>query len=630
MQEYKVYFPFGGSGGGAVGFQRSRQEYKGIFAGFKVIGGFDVDPMACADFEALTGVPEAQLDLFSRQDYIEFHGKEPAEDWQEMTSQDILDSAGGEFPDVVFLSPPCKGFSGLLPEKSAKSQKYQALNRLTIRGIQVTLDAFQDNLPGIILFENVPRIKTRGELFLKQIKRLLKDHGYAIDDRFHDCGEIGGLGQHRKRYLLIARHKEKVSSYVYQPPKKRVKSIGEIIGPLPMPDDPAAGPMHRLPRLKMKTWIRLALIPAGGDWRDLENINPAQYRLEHIPRKSTFGVQDWNDPAGAVIGNARVGGSQASAINDPRLPGRDNRHPGVYQIVKFDEPAPCVTGTRFGSGAPAISDPRTSFKDSTHHAIYKVSPWDEPAGTVFGANRPNNGAICIADPRINKRGYSNNYQLLEWNNPASTVTGIPDIQSGAQSIADPRGPIWRNGWKCTGAVGRINEWDKPTGTVIGHSSARGNGASCVSDPRLGCSPRNGTMGIQKWDKPSSTVIGAGDIHAGVAAVADPRIPDDNESGTWMIIALDGTWHRPLTTLELAALQSFPLFMPDGRPLQLAGNSDARWRERIGNAVPPDAAEAMGNEALMAFMLSKTGDFLLSNSGIWVMPGMSEEELQVVE
>ena len=517
MQEYTVYFPFGGSGGGAYGFQQSCQEYKGVVARFRVIGGFDVDPMACTDFEMLTGVSEAQLDLFSRQDYIDFFGNEPPADWHEATPEDILSSTGGEYPDVVFLSPPCKGFSGLLPEKSAKSQKYQALNRLTIRGIQIVLDAFQDNLPGLILFENVPRITSRGALFLKQIKKLLKSYGYLTDDRTHDCGEIGGLGQHRKRYLLIARQKEKVSAYVYLPPKKRVKSIGEIIGPMLMPDDPAAGPMHRLPNLQFKTAVRLALIPAGGDWRDLENINPEHYRLEHIPRKCTYGVQEWDNPGGAVIGNARVGGSQASAIADPRLTDREGRHPGVYRVIKIDEPAPCITGTRFGSGAPAIADPRTGYGENTHKAVYRVNGWEDTSNTVTGATGPNNGAVSIADPRVTG-GFSNKYQTLDWDSPASTVTGTPDIQSGAQSIADPRGPKWKNGWKCTGAQGRINEWDKPTDVVLGHSSPRGNGASCVADPRLGCKPRNGTLGVQAWEEPAGTVIGAGDIHTAAAAV----------------------------------------------------------------------------------------------------------------
>ena len=590
--KFKNLYLFSGIGGGALGFQNASAEWKGITGTFETLAGIDSDPEVCEDFEEITGAPAACMDLFSHEDYKAFHGKEPPEEWKEIGPDDIRKACGGQAPDIVFTSPPCKGFSGLLPEKSAKSAKYQALNNLTVRGIWLTLEAFRDNLPALILLENVPRITTRGEKLLNTIKGMLHSYGYATDGNTHDCGEIGGLGQHRKRYLLIARNIKKITSFVYKPPEQRVKSIGEIIGPILMPDDPKAGPLHRLPKLQWKTWVRLALIPAGGDWRDLENINPEQYRLEHIPRNSTYGVQDWDKPADTVIGNMRVGGSQASAISDPRLSDRDNRHPGVYQIIRFNEPAPCVTGTRFGSGAPAISDPRTGFKEGTHVAIYRVSKWDKSAPTVTGANRPNNGAITIADPRI--------------------------------------GPKWRNGWKCTGAQGRINKWDKPTDTVIGHSGPRSNGASCVADPRLKCKPRSGTMGVQDWDKPSSTVIGAGDIHAGSAAVADPRIPEDTESGKWIIISLDGTWHRPLTTLELAALQGFPFTMADGKPLQLAGKSDAKWRERIGNAVPPQAAQAIGETILRALLPSMAGEWVMSMTGtdIWVMPSEDYAEKRV--
>ena len=49
-------------------------------------------------------------------------------------------------------------------------------------------------------------------------------------------------------------------------------------------------------------------------------------------------------------------------------------------------------------------------------------------------------------------------------------------------------------------------------------------------------------------------------------------------------------------------------------------SDAAWRERSGNAVPPDAAQAMaetmGRTLLMAW--SGTGS-MLSNLPIWVRP-----------
>ncbi|MFZ5688648.1 MAG: DNA cytosine methyltransferase [Bacillota bacterium] len=501
--EYTVLHLFAGIGGAALGMQEAVEEYRGMVGRFRTLAGIDCDPAACRDFEMLTGAPAVQMDLFSRDDYIAFHGSEPPAGWREVAPEDLLEATGGICPDVLFTSPPCKGFSGLLPSKSAASEKYQALNRLTVRGLKLALEAFADDMPGIIILENVPRITTRGASLLDKIKRLLKSHGYLFHEGYHDCGEIGGLGQRRKRYLLIARHPDKIKNFVYQPPQLQLKSIGEVIGPLPLPDDPAGGAMHRLPRLQWKTWVRLALIPAGGDWRDLEKISPGQYQLEYLPRGGgSFGVQSWDKPAGTVVGNIKVNGSNAANI----------------------------------------ADPRTGFADSTHTAIYRVNKWDEPARTITGANRPNNGAICIADPR------------------------------------------------------------------------------------LGCKCRDGSMGVQAWDQPGKTVTGSGDIHSGAAAVADPRIPADTESGVWVIIAPDGTWHRPLTTWELMALQGFPLYHPDGNPVVLAGSSDAKWRERIGNAVPPPAAKAIGQQILRALLLSAADAWELSNEPIWVLPNEKVNEV----
>ncbi|MFX8262592.1 hypothetical protein ABTL46_22305, partial [Acinetobacter baumannii] len=68
------------------------------------------------------------------------------------------------------------------------------------------------------------------------------------------------------------------------------------------------------------------------------------------------------------------------------------------------------------------------------------------------------------------------------------------------------------------------------------------------------------------------------------------LPAPGQQLVAVIRAMDGTWHRPFTTLELAALQSLVDF--DQPALELAGTSDSLWREHIGNMVPPDAAEAM--------------------------------------
>jgi hypothetical protein len=84
----------------------------------------------------------------------------------------------------------------------------------------------------------------------------------------------------------------------------------------------------------------------------------------------------------------------------------------------------------------------------------------------------------------------------------------------------------------------------------------------------------------------------------------------------VIVAPDGTWHRPLSTLELAALQGFPTVL-DGAPLVLAGKSHTRWRQAIGDAIPPPAARAVCEQILEALVASDTNTFRLSAQEIWV-------------
>jgi hypothetical protein len=55
-------------------------------------------------------------------------------------------------------------------------------------------------------------------------------------------------------------------------------------------------------------------------------------------------------------------------------------------------------------------------------------------------------------------------------------------------------------------------------------------------------------------------------------------------------------------------------------LELGALSDADWRERIGNAVPPDAAAAMATTMGTTLLLAWPGEgFMLSTMPIWVRP-----------
>jgi len=562
---FTILHLFCGSGGAALGFQQSRKLYRGIEGKFLTIAGIDNDPLCCQDFERLTGAPAVCLDLFTREQYIRFWGKEPPEGWQEITPEDIRKSCNGIYPDVIFLSPPCKGFSGLLPEKSAKTEKYQALNGLVEHSIHLVMAAFTDHPPAVIMIENVPRITSRGAKLLNGVKGLLKSFGFKIHDGSHDCGELGGLGQIRKRYLLIARNPKKLPSFIMQPVKQKLKSIGEVIGKLPPPGDvKRAGAMHRIPRLAWKTWVRLALIPAGGDWRDLNrNCYANLYRI--VP---------WDMTSGTITGAYGVNNG-AISVADTRVSNNIQRYPGKWKLEDWIKPSSTILGqTDIQCGAASINDPRLGY--TPRSGAYRVVRIDESSPTItasMGAGR-SNGISAIADPYVKRvQGADAKYRVIIANETSSVVTG--------KSID--------------------------------------NGVMISGEEIKYCKARAGTMGVMSWECPGKTILGSSDVHAGSAALADPRIPEQNEQGIFVIIAEDGTWHRPLTTYEMAMLQDLPATWPDGSPLVLAGNSEARWREHIGNLIPPSSACAIGNALLDTMMPNYMGEWFwgFSTDEIWV-------------
>lgn len=643
-ETFTAFHLFCGSGGLALGLARAEEEYLGLRGRFETLGGVDADPEACADFTMLTGVPATPLDLFSRQDYIAFHGHEPPPEWREATAADLRKAAHHRRPDVVSSSPPCKSFSGLLPKAQAQTEKYQALTRLTLRGVQLILEAWADDLPGFILLENVPRITSRGAEFLVQIKALLTAKGYRVSDHSHDLGKVGGLAQHRRRYLLVARHPQKVATDLFQTPQRPVRPIRDVLETLPLPDDPSAGPMHRLPRLQWLTWVRLALIPAGGDWRDLQTLEPSAYRIvsPNGYYDHSYGIKAWTDPAGTVTSGGSPSNGSVS-VADPRIPlgaetsSRDQAitnprlhhapRKGVYRIAPWDMPATTIIGSasvRGSNGVAAVSDPR--LHHTPRPGSYRIGSWQSPASTITGSTQigTSNGYGAIADPRFAQPPgqHGGAYGVLLWDHPTGTIRGVGRINNSPSAIADPRLPHL-HGARFAGSPGLLGvlRWHQAaTAVTSSQQVTSSNTPSAVGDPRLTCTPRSGAYRIIAWNQPTPTVTAAGDVHSqGAAAVADPRLPGDRESGAWVIIAPDGTWHRPLTTLELAALQGFPTTLPNGQPLVLAGKSHSGWRERLGNAVPPPAAEQIGRALLLALIPARANLWAWNvwGTAIWV-------------
>ncbi|MDH1009959.1 DNA cytosine methyltransferase [Pseudomonas nicosulfuronedens] len=534
-----------GLGGGAKGFNKARPRVGNVEAEWECLGGIDVDPAGLADFSRLAGVPGTLLDLFTRDQYIRFHGKEPPPGWREATPEDVRRAAQGKRPDAVFISSPCKGASGLLSEKMSLTPKYQALNELTLRCIWLMGEAWADDPVPLIVFENVPRLATRGRHLLDQINSLLSSFGYAVAETTHDCGELGGLAQSRKRFLLVARHVEKVPPFLYEPEKKSLRAVGDILGRMPMPGDiDAAGPMHRIPSLHWKTWVRLALVEAGSDWRSLNKLAIEDGHLRDliiVPeyRSGYLGVHGWDETAGTIAG-------RSSPTN----------------------------------GAFSVADPRYRQAANWNHGQqFGVIRWGESSPTIPGQTMPGQGTFSVADPRPNWNRHSGNYRVIPFDRPAGTIiAGGKGVQGGQQSVADPR---------------------------ILH---RGKGDNYLT---------GGHYGVIGFDQHSGAIAASSRYDSGRFSVADPRIPEADERLTCIIRSLDGTWHRPFTTLEKAALQS--LVEPE-EYLVLDGMSDKDWSERIGNAVPPHAAEAIGHVMGTTLLLAGMGEtFMLSSMPIWVRP-----------
>jgi site-specific DNA-cytosine methylase len=635
---YGVASFFCGLGGKTLGILRSRGRDG---SRFESVGAFDLDADACLDFELLTGAKAQCVDL----------GR---------IRPDELAAKCSRRPDVVVMSPPCVGFSGCLAEGLSQTDRYQDLNMLAVRAINLALESWTTP-PAIILLENVPRIRTRGAHMLGQIKALLRAADYEIDERDHDCGEIGGLAQSRTRYLLVARHRKLAPTPMLLPPNLGLRSMASVLWelPVPTPDSPAGGPMHKLPRLAPLNWGRLASIPAGRDWRWI----PAAIRLPGDANRHAwkYGGQRDYQPAHTIIAEARTGNGWAD-VADPRLAPRAARQNGGFGVGDHDLPAHSVLGEgSVRNTFASVTDPRVGGDASDRQSgLYGVNDGGRWSHAVLGSARAGSSSWgAISDPRLGCSPHAGTMGVGNPSRASGTIIGAADIHNTSVAIADPRSECHRR----EGALGVQDPACAYTTSVIGSQQVH-NAPSSVADPRLDHAPRRGTFGVPNPSRPSSTIRGEHSVRQAPAGVADPRelfrpthelvagppltaTLDEWVNGEFWLVgpsvelaskgkpthliirAPDGTVHRPLTTLELALLQGLPAWHRPGDPeelvlgagggqwLVLAGKKDSGWRKRIGNAVPVHTAQAIGAVMLEVLDAGATEIFRLSCGGIWV-------------
>ena len=381
------------------------------------------------------------------------------------------------------MSAPCKGFSGLLSETRSRTDKYQALNALTLRGVWLALEAWKNDPVSLIVFENVPRIANRGRTLLDRIVALLRSYGYAVAETTHDCGELGGLAQSRKRFLLVARHMQKVPPFLYEPEKRSLRAVGDVLGKLPIPGHGIGGAMHRVPSLQWKTWVRLAFVEAGKDWRSLNRLKVEDGNWRTI---SSSQALDWKARDNLASTNGRDFRDRAGA-------------------------------SRPGNGKFSVADPRfrQSAKWNEGNSL-GVKDWQQAASTIGAGSMPGQGAYSVADPRMSgetadtrHKNVFRSLSMTRLQGPYQAVTVHP-AAANALPIRRPPEDKFR--------AYNVSDWKGQTGTVMiatimEHMASRTRASKLIVMGRLAC-----VHGISQ----RGTVAGESFPTNGAFTVADPR------------------------------------------------------------------------------------------------------------
>jgi site-specific DNA-cytosine methylase len=307
-----------------------------------------------------------------------------------------------------------------------------------------------------------------------------------------------------------------------------------------------------------------------------------------------FGVNAWERPAHTVVGHADVANTWACA-STPLGPRRR---------------AGWATGRRGDRGGAV--DPRLTCKQWS--GSYGVNDPAEPSPTILAAMRHDNASASYADFRLGYRSEGDEaagkhsgrgcYGVIDPAKPAPTIRGHMEVRQAPGAIAAPLSIDARVDWDPNEHGGRphnygVQDWTRPSSTIRGKQTTHNSRAS-VAHP--------------DYPVPTHRLVYDTD---GELVLLGPAITDWDEICYLVIQSPDGSWHRPMTDLELAVLQSLPA-EHNGAMLAMRGPSGKR-REHIGNMLPKAVAKAIA-AACRATLDQPHAEFqLVGNGKIWVRP-----------
>lgn len=269
---------FCGAGGLSLGLNK---------AGFKIIGGFDLDPICIKT-------------LKNNKKYIKHQVFEA--DIKEMLSGNLLKILGIKSHKVHLLAggPPCQGFS----VQRTIGGDHDSRNLL----VDDYADLISEIMPQFFLLENVTGIGgRRGKEIMERFKLKISLNGYYLHEKILDAQNYG-VPQRRKRYILVGELlNNSVPFFSWPcPDQNRYLTVRDVISHLPSPPigkDHVDFSGHRADKLSSKNLSRIRILKSGESRVNLPRELLADCHKKSanlIGHRNVYGRMAWDEVAPTI------------------------------------------------------------------------------------------------------------------------------------------------------------------------------------------------------------------------------------------------------------------------------------------------------------------------------------------
>ena len=274
---------FCGCGGMSLGFSTVST----ILPLFKIIGGCDIDPIACKTYQRNFRAPAVQSDI-----------KEMKRDINAFKSFLKVTDYNPKKPLIVIGCAPCQGFTS---HRKKNWSKYDDRNTLVIdfASLVVRLN------PECIIMENVPEfLSLKYWPYFSEVRDILKGAGYFVKQAIYNAASFG-VPQERFRAVVIAMRKDFLLPEPLLKPDEYM-TVRQAIGHLPMvsPGNQCPGDkLHRCANHRPETLEIIRAIPKNGGSRP-PGVGPKC--LDRITGfYDVYGRLSWNSPSITITHYAR-------------------------------------------------------------------------------------------------------------------------------------------------------------------------------------------------------------------------------------------------------------------------------------------------------------------------------------